>query len=64
MILVNGIQYSLGNGVKTKDCYFSDGLGGARAISDIIAGDSLYWNGVLAGFNLKATDRIDLIYMA
>jgi len=63
MILVNGIQYSLGDGVKTKDCYFSDNGGStAKSIAAIISSDSLYWNGVIAEFNLKITDRIDIIY--
>lgn len=63
-VKVNGVAYTLGDGVKTKDCYFSDDAGStAKAISGIAAGDSLYWNGVIAGFNLSASDRIDLVYV-
>ena len=62
-VLVNGIQYELGQGVKTKDCYFTnDGGTTARAIGAIAAGDALYWNGTTAGFDLATSDEIDLIY--
>jgi len=64
-VMVNGIQQSLGDGVKTKDCYFSvDGGVTARAISAITAADTLYWNGVIAGYDLDATDFIDMNYEA
>jgi len=63
-ILVNGIKYELGQGSKLKDCYFSDGVGGARAIGAIQAGDPLYWNAVIAGFGLvnDGTDEVDMDY--
>lgn len=60
---VNGVQYEVGDGVKTKDCYFSgDGGTTARAIADIAAGDTLHWNGSVIGFQLAGTDRIDFNY--
>lgn len=62
-VLVNGIAYILGDGVKTKDCYFSVDSGlTARAISAIVAGDELFWNGVIAGFDLATTDDVDFNY--
>jgi hypothetical protein len=62
-VLVNGVQYELGDGVKTTPCYFSvDGGTTARAISAITAADSLYWNGTTAGFDLETSDDIDLNY--
>lgn len=62
-VLVNGLTVELGQGVKTKDCYFSaDGGTTARAIAAIASGDSLYWVGSVAGYELDATDRIDFIY--
>lgn len=63
-VLVNGIKVSLGNGVKTGvACYFSgDGGTTPRLISAITAGDALYWNGSVAGFELDSSDRIDFDY--
>jgi hypothetical protein len=31
-------------------------------MADITAGDSLYWNGSKAGYQLDATDDIDISY--
>tara|TARA_Y100000034_G_scaffold67010_1_gene80863 strand:+ start:2207 stop:3811 length:1605 start_codon:yes stop_codon:yes gene_type:complete len=62
-VRVNGTSYELGDADKTKDCYFSvDGGATARAIAAIVVGDTLYWNGVLAGFDLAITDEVDLDY--
>lgn len=62
-VLVNGVQQVLGDGVKTKDCYFSsDGGTTARAIAAITAADSLFWNGVIVGFDLAVDDRVDFNY--
>lgn len=59
-VMVNGIQVSVGDGVKTKDCYFSgDGGTTARAIVDIVAGDRCYWMGSVAGYQLATTDVMD-----
>lgn len=64
IIALNGEIKSLGNGVKTKHCYFSgDGGVTARAFSAIVAGDELYWNGVVAGYDLEASDVIDFYYI-
>jgi hypothetical protein len=62
-VSVNGLGAALGDGVKTKDCYFSaDGGTTARAIAAIASGDLLYWVGSVAGYELDATDRIDFEY--
>ena len=62
-VLVNGASVELGDGSKLKDCYFSsDGGTTARDISDITAGDSLYWNGDISTYDLAASDEIDLSY--
>ena len=65
MVKINGIGSNLGDGVKTKDCYFSNDNGAtARAMADIEAGDTLYWNGEVAGYDLDAGDEVDLDYEA
>ena len=60
---VNGVPIEVGDGLKTKECYFS-GNGGvaARAIADIIATDTLHWVGSVVNYEIAATDIIDLHY--
>jgi phage-related tail fiber protein len=65
MVMVNGNQETLGDGVKTRSCYFSADSGTtAKAIASIVAGDLLYWVGSVAGYQLDATDIIDFNYQA
>ena len=62
---VNGISVDLGDGVRDTDSYFSgDGGNTPTSIEEIRAGDQLYWNGQIAGFDLVADDEINLIYEA
>ena len=62
-ILVNGVGVSEGNGVLTADCYFSnDGGVTAKTNANIEAGDELYWNGDIAGYELSTSDTIDIVY--
>lgn len=65
-ILVNGVVESrLGDGTKLNaSCYLSgDGGYTARSLSDVQAGDVLYWNGSVAGYELDAAyDIIDFLY--
>lgn len=62
-VMVNGVQAVVGDGVKTKECYFSGDAGvTARAIADIVAGDKLYWVGSVAGFELDSADELDFNY--
>jgi hypothetical protein len=64
-IHINGIGSNLGNGIKTKDCWFSgDGGTTARLVADITSGDELHWNGSIAGYQLETTDEVDVIYDA
>jgi hypothetical protein len=64
-VLVNGIGVTVGDGVKTKDCYFSaDGGTTAKSIANIAAGDTLYWVGSVALYQLATTDTIDFDYAA
>ena len=64
-VRVNGPHYDVGDGVKTENAYFSrDGGTTALAIGTILAGDTLFWNGTISGFELGATDRVSLEYNA
>jgi len=61
---IRGIAVTIGNGTKDKCCYLSgDGGATARAFADVAAGDKLYWNPTVAGYNLQAGWRIDLYYL-
>lgn len=63
-VRINGIEVNLG-GNKLSECYFSADSGvTARAIANITAGDELFWNGLIAGFDLDGLDDIDLSYQA
>jgi hypothetical protein len=68
-VYVNGIQVTVGDSVKTKDCYFSsDGGTTAKPSDNVTIGDSLYWsyigNSPVSGFDLNAlTDKITFIYL-
>lgn len=62
-VLVNGVSYPVGDGVKTTACYFSaDGGATARTLKAIATGDTLYWNGSIALFQLAVTDLVDFLY--
>lgn len=62
-VFVNGQLQKIGNGVKTEDCYFSnDGGTTALAFVNLTSGDTLYWNGLLSGFELEASDEVEIIY--
>lgn len=62
---VNSLEVKVGNGTKTAYCYFSGDSGTtARTYSNVAQGDSLYWNGDVAEYQLNdITDTITFIYM-
>lgn len=62
-VLVNGLFREVGDGVTTKDCYFSPDGTIIRAYGAVQTGDKLYWNGVIAGADLQTTDRVDFLYV-
>jgi len=67
IVLNKFFAYKLANGDGERaasDCYFSgDGGTTAKAHAAIVAGDTLFWNGVVTGFDLVvATDRLSFIY--
>ena len=62
-VKINGMEVNLSNGNKLKECYFSrDGGNSSVLIQDIEAGDTLYWNGSIAGYQLDGTDDLDISY--
>ena len=57
------MEINLGSGNKTEDCYFSNDSGStAKTIANIAAGDTLYWNASNAGYELEASDDVDVKY--
>lgn len=63
MVEVNGISVEVGDGIKTKSCYFSGNNGlTAVAIEEIRTGDQLIWNGQISGYDLEVGDQVNLIY--
>ena len=65
IVKVNGLQVNLGNGAKDEAAYFSaDGGTTARLVADIAAGDTLYWMGSVATYELETDDDIDIVYDA
>ena len=62
-VFVNCDVPEIGDGVKTKDCYFSADSGAtAKTIANIASGDKLYWNGSIAGYQLATTDKVSYDY--
>lgn len=60
---INGDSPEIGNGIKTKDCYFSADNGAtAKSFNAIVAGDKLHWNGSIAGYQLATTDKVSFFY--
>ena len=63
-VFLNGLKYTVGDAVKTENCYFSDDGGTtALAIANISAGSELIWNGAISGFDLVISDVIELDYI-
>jgi hypothetical protein len=61
-VFLNGILQQYGASAS-NDVYFSnDGGTTARATADVTAGDTLYFNGGVNGFELSATDLIQIKY--
>lgn len=64
----NGAWVSVGDASKSAPCYFSrDGGATALALTSLLTGDRLYWNGSIAGAELSSNgpfgDRLALFYM-
>ena len=62
-VSVNGLEYIVGDGVKTKAFYFSDDLGvSAKVYSNVKSGDVLYFNQSYAGHELLNGWNISIKY--
>lgn len=61
-VFVGPLAADVGDGDVLKDCYFGNLPGIAKAFPDVVVGDQLYWNGVLARYDLAPTDRVDFVY--
>ena len=62
-VFLNGIALDESYNNRNGDVYFSrDGGSTAVPSSDLDAGDTLYWNGTLAGYELAATDQFEVVY--
>ena len=62
-VYVNGERTPVGDGVKTKHCYFSSDSGAtAKTIANLATGDIMYWVGSVAGYQLAITDLIEFDY--
>lgn len=70
-VRVNGVEYEVGDATTNAPCYFATpgsphlpkSFGSLHPNGQVTAGDYLYWNASLAGFNLSAGRRISLIYL-
>jgi hypothetical protein len=63
-VFVNGMKQWVGSGNKTSDCYFSGDAGTtARTFAAIASGDTLHWVGSVAGYQLAASDVVDVMFM-
>lgn len=61
-VFVNGLKLTISDD-NTGEAYFGQGdTTTARARSAVVAGDTLRWNGSVAGYQLDAADRIDFVY--
>ena len=63
-VTINGINVEVGNGVITKDCYFSSNgtSGGVINFSGITTGDYFMWNTTISEYDLDSTDIISFYY--
>jgi hypothetical protein len=62
---INGINYTVGDTgtFATAPCFFGVGATSVgRPIADIVSGDTLRWNGTVAGFELDGSDVVDMHY--
>jgi hypothetical protein len=62
-VFVNGQLQKLGDNSTTLDCYFSSDSGvTAKPFINLLAGDVLYWNGLISNYDLDSQDEITVVY--
>ena len=61
-IFVNGQRQRIGNNDTSKDCYFGSAPSTPISFNSLVSGDQLYWNGIIAGFDLSTTDIVEIVY--
>ncbi len=62
-VYVNGIAVTESYGNKDSEVYFSnDGGVTSRSLANLSAGDTLYWNANIAGYEIGSSDIIDIVY--
>lgn len=62
-VFVNGEFLEIGDGSKLKNFYLSGDNGAtARTFANTTAGDKLYFNAVITGWNLETTDKVSINY--
>lgn len=62
-LLVGSVPETIGDGDKLSAAYISGDNGStARTIAAIAAGDKIYWNGSIAGYELNSSYKLHLIY--
>lgn len=66
-VFINGQEFEVGYGsTNSAPCYFSNDGGttarGTISPNNVQSGDTLYWNGTVAGTDLYSTWRISLFY--
>lgn len=62
-VIVDGVENQGLAGDKLHGCYFSgDGGTTARPLNAIVAGDKLYWNGSVMGWQLSSDQRVSFHY--
>jgi hypothetical protein len=62
-VYVNGVQVTLSDGDRSKECYFSsDGGATGKVVENIVIGDALYFNSLVALYQLSLTDLVSLDY--
>ncbi len=60
-VFIQGWNMSVGNGIKTKDVYFSADSGvTAKQLNNLTKDDVLYYNAVIIGTNLLSGDNVRL----